>query len=335
MPDPDKRVVINELVCEGCGDCGVQSNCLSVVPVETEFGRKRAIDQSSCNKDFSCLKGFCPSFVTVHGGKLKKRKAARSTAEFAALPEPALPALDEPYGILITGVGGTGVVTIGALLGMAAHLEGKGCTVARHDRPRAEGRRGVHPYAHRREAGGHPCRAHRRRQRPAAAGLRHGGRRRASMASPRCSRARRWSIINSHEPITGDFTRKPDLKFPAAELERLIERGDRARRAPTSSTAPISPPRCCGDSIATNLFMLGYAYQKGLVPVSAAAHRAGDRAERHGRRRPTSRPSSGAAAPPMTGAPSKRRSPRRTRRRRATSIATTLDEIVGAARRRS
>ncbi|HXU53338.1 MAG TPA: indolepyruvate ferredoxin oxidoreductase family protein, partial [Casimicrobiaceae bacterium] len=129
-PDPPKRVVINEAVCEGCGDCGVQSNCLSVIPVETEFGRKRAIDQSSCNKDFSCVKGFCPSFVTVHGGKLRKRKAAGKGAgdSFAALPEPMLPSTSEPYGILITGVGGTGVVTIGALLGMAAHLEGKGCS---------------------------------------------------------------------------------------------------------------------------------------------------------------------------------------------------------------
>ncbi|HEV8680439.1 MAG TPA: indolepyruvate ferredoxin oxidoreductase family protein, partial [Stellaceae bacterium] len=130
FPDPAKRVVINDLVCEGCGDCSTTSNCLSVVPVETEFGRKRAIDQSSCNKDFSCLKGFCPSFVTVEGGSLRKR-AAGDLAEdgLPPLPEPTLPGLAEPYGILVTGVGGTGVVTIGALLGMAAHLEGKGVTV--------------------------------------------------------------------------------------------------------------------------------------------------------------------------------------------------------------
>src|SRR5262249_32183270 len=125
---PQKRVVINELVCEGCGDCSVKSNCLSIVPVETEFGRKRAIDQSSCNKDFSCLKGFCPSFVTVEGGTLRKKKKVVSEV-LAALPEPTLPSLDKPFGILVTGVGGTGVVTIGALLGMAAHIEGKGVTV--------------------------------------------------------------------------------------------------------------------------------------------------------------------------------------------------------------
>ncbi|MGC2414815.1 MAG: indolepyruvate ferredoxin oxidoreductase family protein, partial [Stellaceae bacterium] len=134
FPDPPRRVVINDLVCEGCGDCSATSNCLSVVPVETEFGRKRAIDQSSCNKDFSCLKGFCPSFVTVEGGSLRKRPGAIHAGDLAEeglppLPEPVLPGLAEPYGILVTGVGGTGVVTIGALVGMAAHLEGRGVTV--------------------------------------------------------------------------------------------------------------------------------------------------------------------------------------------------------------
>ena len=124
-PDPDRRIFINDKVCEGCGDCGTQSNCLSVLPLETPFGRKRQIEQSSCNKDFSCVEGFCPSFVTVHGGQLRKSKAASSAGTFPALPEPELPSLATPYGILVTGVGGTGVVTIGAILGMAAHLEGK------------------------------------------------------------------------------------------------------------------------------------------------------------------------------------------------------------------
>src|SRR5690606_12268315 len=122
------RVFINELVCEGCGDCSAKSNCLSVLPVETEFGRKRRIDQSSCNKDYSCLKGFCPSFVTIEGGTLRKKKPALQEA-FPPLPAPPLPGLDRPWNILVTGVGGTGVVTIGALLGMAAHLEGKGAAV--------------------------------------------------------------------------------------------------------------------------------------------------------------------------------------------------------------
>ena len=129
-PDPAVRAFINPAVCEGCGDCGVKSNCVAVVPVETEFGRKRAIDQSSCNKDFSCVEGFCPSFVTVRGGTLRKGAgASRGDAELRELPEPVLPGLDRPYEIIVTGVGGTGVITIGALLGMAAHLESKGCSV--------------------------------------------------------------------------------------------------------------------------------------------------------------------------------------------------------------
>jgi indolepyruvate ferredoxin oxidoreductase len=130
LADPAMRVVINEMVCEGCGDCGLASNCVSIVPVETEFGRKRQIDQSSCNKDYSCLNGFCPSFVTVEGAALRKPKpAAAAEDDLGALPEPELPALDQSYGIVVGGVGGTGVVTIGQLLGMAAHLEGKGAAV--------------------------------------------------------------------------------------------------------------------------------------------------------------------------------------------------------------
>jgi len=130
MEDPAKRVVINELVCEGCGDCSVQSNCLSVEPVETEFGRKRRINQNTCNKDYSCLKGFCPSFITVEGGQLKSTKKSDverpRLAAVLAPPEPALPLAEKPWGIVVAGVGGTGVITIGQLLGMAAHLEGKG-----------------------------------------------------------------------------------------------------------------------------------------------------------------------------------------------------------------
>jgi indolepyruvate ferredoxin oxidoreductase len=130
MVDPAVRVMINEEVCEGCGDCGVQSNCLSVEPLETELGRKRTINQSTCNKDTSCLKGFCPSFVTVEGGTFKKKSSSISTtinpASLGALPEPVLPTITEPWGTVVAGVGGTGVITIGQLLGMAAHMEGKG-----------------------------------------------------------------------------------------------------------------------------------------------------------------------------------------------------------------
>src|SRR5207249_10142064 len=125
FPDPSRRVVINEMVCEGCGDCSVQSNCISVEPLETELGRKRTINQSTCNKDYSCLKGFCPSFVTIDGGKLRRR-APPDLGSIGDLPEPAsTPSLERPYNIAVGGVGGTGVLTIGALLGMAAHIEGK------------------------------------------------------------------------------------------------------------------------------------------------------------------------------------------------------------------
>ena len=129
MPQLAKRVVINELVCEGCGDCSVQSNCLSVEPVDTEFGRKRRINQSSCNQDFSCVKGFCPSLVTIEGGELRAPEPSEDTPDLGKMPpipEPALPSSAQAYGIVVAGIGGTGVITIGQLLGMAAHLEGKG-----------------------------------------------------------------------------------------------------------------------------------------------------------------------------------------------------------------
>ncbi|CAN0562989.1 unnamed protein product, partial [Laminaria digitata] len=124
FPDPDQRVFINTDVCEGCGDCGVQSNCVAIVPEETELGRKRAIDQSACNKDFSCLKGFCPSFVTLKGAQVKK--SPTTALELPDLPMPQLPTIDGTHNIVITGVGGTGVVTIGAVLAQAAQIDGKG-----------------------------------------------------------------------------------------------------------------------------------------------------------------------------------------------------------------
>ncbi|BBI54292.1 hypothetical protein HORIV_67130 [Vreelandella olivaria] len=133
MEDPARRVFINHHVCEGCGDCSVQSNCLSVVPRETELGRKRKIDQSSCNKDMSCVSGFCPSFVTVEGGQLRKGQGVVADNAFwqriAHLPSPAIAPLTAPYDLLVGGVGGTGVVTVGQLITMAAHLEGKGSSV--------------------------------------------------------------------------------------------------------------------------------------------------------------------------------------------------------------
>ncbi|MGH7061011.1 MAG: indolepyruvate ferredoxin oxidoreductase family protein, partial [Stellaceae bacterium] len=210
FPDPPKRVFINDLVCEGCGDCSTASNCVSVVPVETEFGRKRAIDQSSCNKDFSCVEGFCPSFVTVHGGSLKKPAAGDlSEAGLPPLPEPELPALDQPYGILVTGVGGTGVVTIGALLGMAAHLEGRGCTVLDMT---GLAQKGGAVYSHIRIAES-PDQIHAVRIAAGGAGLLLGCDLVVSASAEALSKleaSHSRAIVNSHQIITGDFTRDPD-----------------------------------------------------------------------------------------------------------------------------
>jgi indolepyruvate ferredoxin oxidoreductase len=270
FPDPAKRVFINDLVCEGCGDCSKTSNCVSVVPVETEFGRKRSIDQSSCNKDFSCVEGFCPSFVTVEGGALRQRDVADlSDAELPALPEPALPALDEPYGILVTGVGGTGVVTIGALLGMAAHLEQKGCTVLDMT---GLAQKGGAVYSHIRIAR-KPDEIH--SVRIAAGGARlllgcdlvvSASADALSKLRPRFSRA----IVNSHETITGDFTRNPDLTFPSQMLRRSIVEAAGKEKSEFLDGTQLATG-LLGDSIATNLFMLGYAYQRGAVPLSAEA----------------------------------------------------------------
>ena len=133
LEDPNRFVVINDLVCEGCGDCSVESNCLSVIPKETPLGRKRQIDQNNCNKDFSCINGFCPSFVTVEGGeRLSKQNPATAGVpadKLAALDSPEMSTLEHSYDLLVTGVGGTGVITVGALITMAAHLEGRGTSV--------------------------------------------------------------------------------------------------------------------------------------------------------------------------------------------------------------
>src|SRR5215469_4161143 len=270
FPDPAKRVVINDLVCEGCGDCSTASNCLSVTPVETEFGRKRVIDQSSCNKDFSCLKGFCPSFVTVEGGSLKKRSAGDVGEDgLPALPEPALPALDEPYGVLISGVGGTGVVTISALLGMAAHLEGKGVTVLDQI---GMAQKGGAVLSHVRIAES-PSAIHAVRIANGDARLLLGCDLVVSASGESISKLRPGqtrAIVNSYETITGDFTRNPDLSFPQQRLRRTVENAVGQGGAEFLDATGLATG-LLGDSLATNLFMLGYAYQRGFVPVSAEA----------------------------------------------------------------
>jgi indolepyruvate ferredoxin oxidoreductase len=266
MVDPAVRVVINDLVCEGCGDCGVQSNCLSVEPLETEFGRKRTINQSTCNKDTSCLKGFCPSFVTVEGGKLKgKAKSSAPSPYGVELPEPALPVMQGAWGIVVAGVGGTGVITIGQLLGMAAHIEGKG--IVTQDAAGLAQKGGA--------TWSHVLIADR------ADDIRTT---RVSMAGAdlvigcdpivaagketvlRMREGRTHVALNAHSAPTAAFVKNADWVNPAdacaAEIVRAVgPQGVAAFNADAAAT------KLMGDSIYTNPMMLGYAWQKGWIPL--------------------------------------------------------------------
>jgi len=268
FPDPAKRVVINELVCEGCGDCGIKSNCVSVAPVETEFGRKRTIDQSSCNKDYSCVNGFCPSFVTVEGGTLRKPKKAEA-GEFPTLPEPARAPTHEPYGILVTGIGGTGVVTIGALIGMAAHLEGKGCSVL--DMTGLAQKNGA-VVSHVRVADA-PEQIHATRIAAGEAKLVLGCDILTGVGNDALAKMQKGvtkALVNSALVMPAGFTRNPDLAFPVGSMEREIEDAVGAGDAEFLDATKLATG-LMGDSIATNLFMVGFAYQRGLLPVGEAA----------------------------------------------------------------
>ena len=268
MIDPPQRLLINELVCEGCGDCGVQSNCTSLLPKETDFGRKRVIDQSSCNKDYSCVKGFCPSFVTVKGGTLRKRVAAKpgaATMDFAKLPSPPVCTLDAPFNILITGIGGTGVITIGALLGMAAHLEGKGVSVL--DMTGMSQKNGA-VTSHVRIAKT-PEELRAQRIATGEADLILGCDQLTAGSADVIAKTRpgrTLSIINTHEQPPGPFARNPDWQFPAKQIRTLISDavGTRAEFIDATRIATA----LMGDSIAANMFMLGYAFQRGAVPVA-------------------------------------------------------------------
>jgi indolepyruvate ferredoxin oxidoreductase len=269
FPDPDKRVVINELVCEGCGDCGVQSNCVSVQPLETEFGRKRTIDQSSCNKDYSCLKGFCPSFVTVHGAQLKKGRGIAADHEIAALPDPALPKIDRTHNIIVTGVGGTGIVTIGGILGMAAHLEGKATGVIDMA---GLAQKGGAVYSHMRIAE-RPEDIHAIRVAAGGADLVLGGdivvagnKKVLAAVKP----GRTAMVVNTSEFLPGDFTRNADFSLPTERLKRAI-----ASAAGKEQTHFIDASRLAsalfGSSLGQNIFLVGYAYQLGALPLTADA----------------------------------------------------------------
>ena len=275
FPDPAKRLFINDRVCEGCGDCSVQSNCVSVQPLATDYGRKRVIDQSSCNKDYSCADGFCPSFVTVVGGDVRKGRGMQHTLDtlpeaLRELPEPDLPDLASGnLGILIAGVGGTGVVTIGALLGMAAHIDGRGIAVVDQ---MGFAQKGGPVLTHVR-IGSAPETINAVRLNAGAVDLLLGCDLVVAASDsvlPLLNPDRTRAIVNSHETITGDFTRSADLLYPGASLRKRLEGTLGSNRLEMLESTRLAT-RLLGDAIAGNLFLIGYAWQKGLIPLSEQA----------------------------------------------------------------
>ncbi len=262
FPDPNKRVFINTDVCEGCGDCGVQSNCVSIVPVDTDLGRKRAIDQSSCNKDFSCLKGFCPSFVTLKGARI--RKGDTMALDLPDLPLPTLPRIDGTHNIVITGVGGTGVVTIGAVLAQAAQIAGLGA--------------GMMEMAGLAQKGGAVHIHFRLANRPedisavrvaiGEADALIGGDLVVSAGSKTLGltrTGRTGAVVNAHETVTGEFTRNPEFFIPNDRLKLSLQARLQENLALFDATELARVTM--GDSIFSNIMILGAAWQRGLVPL--------------------------------------------------------------------
>jgi indolepyruvate ferredoxin oxidoreductase len=275
--DPDKRVVINEQVCEGCGDCSVQSNCISIEPVETEFGRKRMINQSSCNKDYSCLEGYCPSFATVLGGRLRKVESSAvdvgSTASgdsiFDGLPDAEVASLDQPFNVFVAGIGGTGVITIGALLGMAAHLERKGVSLL--DVTGLAQKNG--PVASHIRVARHPEDLHSTRIPKGGADLMLGCDIVVATGldgMEKLSTTRSRAIVNTHVAPTADFASNPDLDISSSAMESRLAAAvgeDRGQFVDATQLATA----LLGDAIGANLFLVGYALQKGLMPIGLPA----------------------------------------------------------------
>ncbi|ARU00555.1 indolepyruvate ferredoxin oxidoreductase family protein [Yoonia vestfoldensis] len=262
FPDPDKRVFINTDICEGCGDCGVQSNCVSIVPVETELGRKRAIDQSSCNKDFSCVKGFCPSFVTVQGAKI--RKEATAAVDLPDMPDPVLPAITGTHNIVITGVGGTGVVTIGAVMAMAAHIDGKGAGMMEMAGLAQKGG-AVHIHCRIAES---PSDISAIRVATGECDTLIGGDLVVSAGAKTLGlmkTGRTRGVVNSHEIITGDFTRNTEFTLPTDQLRLSLEA--RLGAGLALFDASDLARALLGDSIYSNMMLFGAVWQMGAIPL--------------------------------------------------------------------
>ena len=262
FPDPDRRVFINTDVCEGCGDCGAQSNCVAIVPVETELGRKRAIDQSSCNKDFSCLKGFCPSFVTLEGATPRKESTADLT--LPDMPAPTLPVIDGTHNVVITGVGGTGVVTVGAILAQAAQIDGKGAGMMEMA---GLAQKGGAVHIHCRIAN-EPGDISAIRVATGEADALIGGDLVVSAGAKTLGltrQGRTGAVVNSHEIVTGDFTRQPEFRLPADRLRLALEA--RLREDVQLFDASELAKTVMGDSIYSNMMVFGAAWQRGLIPL--------------------------------------------------------------------
>ncbi len=270
FPDPAKRLFINEEVCEGCGDCGVASNCVAILPQETALGRKRRIDQSACNKDYSCVNGFCPSFVSIHGGQLKQHQSSNTASDWKTpLPDTTLPQLNENYGIVLTGVGGTGVVTVGAIIGMAAHIANLGCSildmmglaqkggsVTSHIiiAPAPEEITSTHIAAGR-------ARLLLGCDMVTAA---------ANTTLERISSGKTKAFINTHAMMSGDFARDRSTTFPGKELQDSIAEAAGIEHSRFVNATHIAD-ELLGNTIGANMFMLGYAWQSGAVPIPLEA----------------------------------------------------------------
>ena len=273
FPNPAKRVFINQEVCEGCGDCNKKSNCVSVQPLDTEFGRKRKIDQSNCNKDFSCLDGFCPSFVSVLGGAPRKGEAASAPADlvalFGALPVPALAPMSEAYNVLITGIGGTGVLTVGSILGMAAYLDGKACSVMDIT---GMAQKGGAVVTHLR-FGTSKDKLFATRLWEQSADLVIGCDLVVTTSQATLDLVRGDSaqiVVNNDVVPTAQFQSNQALDLSQDRLIKILTQRVSANRV-SAVAATSAAVRLIGDSIATNVFMLGYAIQKGFMPIGLEA----------------------------------------------------------------
>jgi indolepyruvate ferredoxin oxidoreductase len=264
MADPDQRVFINTAVCEGCGDCSVQSNCVSIEPVETEFGRKRRINQSSCNKDYSCLKGFCPSFVTVSGAEVRKAKAVDSF-DLGSVPEPQISSPSDGYNIMVTGIGGTGVLTVSALLGSAGYLEGKAATTADMA---GLAQKGGAVYSHVRLAESNNDLLS---PRIIAGGADLVLACDAVVAADRACQTlmlpnRTAVVANGEIAPTADFVRDRDMDFRSSQVEKAIRKASNPN-ATSFIAADTIATVLLGDAIGANILLMGFAWQQGLIPL--------------------------------------------------------------------